>query len=190
MDGGTFVKYADMLYFIIRGVTNRTRLDSRDSMSERTCDSSNVMIIRLIDSHFRRIRKVVSYRFRRRWRAASLIAGGLESLAPLMCVTPIRVVMFHAIEGRVSIVRVADPRLSRVGYLQVLVLGVELVDLMRVSGESLDISVEVCGTRKLEQTTANIHIRVRILGLKVVDNIIHQSDESHKTGAFFTFIRL
>ena len=85
-----------------------------------------------------------------------------------MSVTLIRVVVFLAIGALVTLGRFGFSRSSRVGFLVVLLLVVELVDLMRASVESFTIGGEVRGTRKLKQTTANINISKRILRLKVV----------------------
>ena len=67
-----------------------------------------------------------------------------------MSVTLIRVVVFLAIGALVTLGRFGFPRSSRVGFLRVLLLVVELVDLMRASVKSFAISGEVSGTRKLK----------------------------------------
>ena len=82
------------------------------------------------------------------------------------------------------------PRSSRVGFLSVLLLIAELVDLMRASVESLAIGGEVRGTRKLRKTTANLNISKRVLRLKVVNDIVHGRRKRHEKMACFSFIAL
>ena len=57
--------------------------------------------------------------------------------------------MFLAIGGLVTLGKIGFPRSSSIGFLVVLTLVVELVELMRVRVKSVAIRVEVRGTRKL-----------------------------------------
>ena len=66
-----------------------------------------------------------------------------------MSVTLISVVVILAIGGLVTLVRLGFTRTSRVRFLVVLLLIVELVDLMRASVQSFAIREEVRETRKL-----------------------------------------
>ena len=116
--------------------------------------------------------------------------GGLESIAELVSVTLIRVVVFLAIVVLVTLGRFGFPRSCRVGFLVVLFLVVELVDLMRASVKSFAIGGEVRGTRKLKKTTANIKISKRVLRLKVVNDIVHRRGKRHEKMACFSFIGL
>ena len=105
-----------------------------------------------------------------------------------MSVTIIRVVVFLAIVALVTLGRFGFPRSSRVGFLGVLFLVVELDDLMRANVKSFAIGGEVRGTREHKETTANIDISKRILRLKVVNDIVHGRRKRHKEMACFSFI--
>ena len=107
-----------------------------------------------------------------------------------MCVTVIWVILFLAIGALVTLERFGFPRSSSVGFLGVLLLVVELVDLMRASVQSFAIRREVRGTRKLKKTTPNINISKRVLRLKVVNDIVHGRRKRHKEVACFGFIGL
>ena len=152
------VKYPYLVYFIISGLKRRTRRHGRDRMREIRCDAGNAMMILLGHGQVGTIRNDVPRGCRRRCRTGRVIVGRLESMAELMCVTLMGVVMFLAIGGLVTLVRISFPRSSSVGFLVVLPLVVELDDLMRASVKSVAIRGEVRGTRKLNQTTANINI--------------------------------
>ena len=116
------------------------------------------MIILLVDGQVSTIRNDVPGGYRTRCTAGRVIAGRLESIAELVSVTLIRVVVFLAIGALVTIGRFGFPSSCRVGFLGVLLLVGELVDLMRASVKSFTIGGEVRGTRKLKETTANINI--------------------------------
>ena len=100
---------------------------------------------------------------RTRCRTGRVIASRLESIAELVSVTIIRVVVFLAIGALVTLCSFGFPRSSRVGFLGVLLLIIELVDVIRASVKSFAIGGEVRGGRKLQETTANINISNRIL---------------------------
>ena len=72
------------------------------------------MIILLVDSQVSTIRNDVPRGCRSRCRTGRVIAGGLESIAELVCVTLIRVGMFRAIGALVTLVRFGFPRSRRV----------------------------------------------------------------------------
>ena len=105
-----------------------------------------------------------------------------------MSVTLIGVVVFLAIGALVTLGTFGSPRSSRVGFLGVILLVVELVDHMRPSVKSFAISEAVRGTRKLKQTTANINISKRVLRLKVVNDGVHESRKKHEKVACFSFV--
>ena len=107
-----------------------------------------------------------------------------------MSVTLIRVVVFLAIGALVTLGRFGFPRSSRVGFLGILLLIGELVDLMRASVKSFAIRGEVRGTRKLKETTADINISKTVLRLKVVNDIVHGRRKRHEKVACFSFIWL
>ena len=107
-----------------------------------------------------------------------------------MSVTLIWVVVFLVIGALVTLGRFGFPRSSRVRFLVVLFLVVELVDLMRMSVKSFAIRGEVRGTRKLKETTANINISKRVLQLKVVNDIVHGRGKLDEKVACFGFIAL
>ena len=67
-----------------------------------------------------------------------------------MYVTRIYIVVFLAIGALVTLVRFGFLRSSRVGFLEVLLLIVEIGDLMRASVESFAVRGEGQGTRKLK----------------------------------------
>ena len=98
--------------------------------------------------------------------------------------------MLLAIVALVTLVRFGFPRSSGVGFIVVLRLVVELVDLMRESVKSLPIRVEVRWTSKLEKTPANINISQMIHKLMVVNDIVHRRRKRHTKVAFVGFIRL
>ena len=148
------------------------------------------MIILLVDGQVSTIRNDVPGGYRTRCTAGRVIAGRLESLAELVCVTLIRVLVFLAIGALVTLGRFGFPRSSRVGFLGVLLVVGELVDLIRASVESFAISAGVRGTRKLKATTSNINMSNRVLRLKVVNDIVHRSMKRPETMAFFSFIGL
>ena len=104
--------------------------------------------------------------------------------------TLIRVVVFLAIGALLTLGRFGFPRSSRVRLVAVLLPVVGFVDLMRASVESFAIRGEVSGTRKLRKTTANINISERVLGLEVVNNVIHRRGKRHEKEACFSFIGL
>ena len=116
--------------------------------------------------------------------------GGLESIAELVCVTLTWVVVFLAIGALVTLERFGFPKSSRVGFLGVLLLVVELVDFMRVSGKSFAIRGEVRRTRKLKKRTAKINISKRVLRLNVVNDIVHVRRKRHEKVACVGFIGL
>ena len=159
-------------------------------MSEGRCKQGYAVIILLVDGQVSTIRNDVPLRCRRRCRTGRVIAGRLKSTAELMCVTRIRVVVLLAIGTLVILVRFGFPESSRVGFVEVLLLDVELVDLMRASVKSFAIRAEVRGTRQLKQTTANINISKRLLRLKVVNYIVHGRGKRHEKKACFSFICL
>ena len=100
----------------------------------------------------------------RRWcRTGRVIEGNLESIAELMFVTHIRVIVFLAIGGLVTLDRFAFARSSRIGFVVVVLLVVKLVYLLSVTVESFAIAREVRGTRKHKETTANINLSKRVL---------------------------
>ena len=107
-----------------------------------------------------------------------------------MSVTLIWVVVFVAIGALVALGRFGFPRSSRVGFLRVLLLIVELVDLMRARVKSFAIGGEVRGTTKLKETTANINISERILRLKVVNDVVHRRRKRHEKVAWISYIGL
>ena len=98
--------------------------------------------------------------------------------------------MFLAIGALVTLGRFGFPRSSRVGFLGVLLLVLELLDLMRASVKRFVISGEVRRTRELKKTTANINISKRVLRLKVVNNIVHERRKRYQKVACFSFICL
>ena len=108
------------------------------------------MIILLVDGQVSTIRNDVPCGCRNRCRTCRVIVGGLELIADLVSVTLIRVVVFVAIGALVTLWRFGFPRSSMVGFLRVLLLVGELVDLMGASVKSFAIGGEVIGTRKLK----------------------------------------
>ena len=148
------------------------------------------MIILLLDGQVSTIRNNLPCGYRRSCRAGRLIAGGLESIAALVCVTLIRVVVFLAIGVQVTLEWFGFPRSSRVGFLGVLLLVGELVDHMRASVKSFSIKGGVRGTRKLKETTSYINISKRVLRLKVVNDIVHGRRKRDEKMACFSFIGL
>ena len=87
------------------------------------------MIILLVNGKVSTIRHDVPRGCRRRCRIGRVIAGRLESIAELMCMTLIRVVMFLGPGALVCLSRFGFHRSSRVEFLAVCLLVVELVDL-------------------------------------------------------------
>ena len=75
------------------------------------------MLILLVNGYVSTIRNTVPRRCRRWCRSGRVIAGGLESIAELMCVTLLSVVVFLAIGALVTLVRFGFPRSSRVVFL-------------------------------------------------------------------------
>ena len=100
------------------------------------------------------------------------------------------VVVFLALRALVTLVRFGFVRSSRVGFVVVLLLIGELVDLMRASVKSFAIRGEVSGNRKLKMKTANINISKRVLRLKVINDIVHGRSKRHEKMACFAFMAL
>ena len=105
-----------------------------------------------------------------------------------MGVTLIRLVVLLAIGALVTLGRFGFPRSSRVRFLGILVIVVELVDLVRESVKSFASEGEVRETRKLKEMTAHIDKSKRILRLEVVNDIVHGRRKRHKKMACFSFI--
>ena len=148
------------------------------------------MTIMVINGQVSTMRHNVTCEWRSSCRTSAVLAGRLESIAELVCVTLIRGVVCLAIGGLVILVRFGFPRLSRVGFLVVVFLVVELVDLMRASVKSFALTRELKVTKKLKETTAHIHISTRILRLKVVNDIVHGRRKRHEKVVYFCFIVL
>ena len=173
MERGSCVEYPLLVFFIIRGFQHRTRRDTRNRLRERRCDGGTAMITVGIASQLTTIRNDVPSGCSCRCRTSVGLTGGRESIAELMCVTLIWVLGFLAIAELVTLDRFGFHRWSRVGFLRVLILVVELVDLMRASVKGFAIRAEVRETRPIMKTTANINISERILRLKAVTHIVH-----------------
>ena len=148
------------------------------------------MIILLVDGQVCTIRNDVPCGCRRRCRTGRVIAGGLESIAELVSMTHIWVVVFLAIAALFTILRVGIPRSSRVGFLRVLLLIMELVDLLKASVRSFAIRGQAIGTRKFRETTANITISKRVRRLKVVNSSVHGRRKRHENMSSFGVIGL
>ena len=130
MERGSCVKYPFLVYFIISGFQQRTRRDTRNRMGDRRCDGGKAMITLVIASQLTTMRNDISSGYSSRCRTSAGLTGALESIAELMCVTLIWVLIFLAIGELVTLDRFGFHRSSRVGFLRVLILVVELVDLM------------------------------------------------------------
>ena len=104
------------------------------------------MIILLVNRQVGTIGDDVPQGCRRRCRSGRVIAGRLESIAELMCMTLLRVVVCLAIAALVTLVRFGFPRSISVWFHGVLRLVSKLVDLTRARVKSYAIRGDVCGT--------------------------------------------
>ena len=98
--------------------------------------------------------------------------------------------VFLPIGALVTLVRFGFPRSSLIGFVEVLFLVVELVDLVRVTVESWAIQAEVRVTSEIEYTTANINISYRVLRSTVVNDIEYGRSMRHEKVARIGFIGL
>lgn len=185
---GSSLKYTYLIYFIIRGLERRTSMHSSNSIRESRCNQGNAMIILFMNGQGATIRNYVPCGCRSRGRTSRAMVGGHELYAELMCVTLIPPVMFLGMGELVTLVTFGCHRSSRVLFLEVLLLIVELVDLRSGRVKSFPIRGQVCGTRRLYQMMANINISTRILRFKGVKHFVNRRWERHQKMACFGLI--
>ena len=99
-------------------------------------------------------------------------------------------IVFLGIGALFTLGRFGFPRSTRVGFLQVHRLVVQLDDLMRPRVKTFAIRAEVGGNRHLKCTTAIINISMRVLRLQVVNDIIYGRRKRHERMACFVVIGL
>ena len=75
------------------------------------------MIILLLNGEVSTIRNDVTVGCRRRCTTGRVIAGRLQSIAELICVTRLWVVVFHTRGELIAVRRFGFPRSSRVGFV-------------------------------------------------------------------------
>ena len=190
VERGSFDKYLYLICLMIRSCKRRTRRNKGYRMRERSSNQGYGIILVLLDGQVGMIRNNVLWEYRRRCSIRGSFAGGLESIAELICMTLISVIMFRAIGALVTLLRFGFLRSRRVGLLGVLLLVVGFVDLMGVSGKSVAIRGEVSRTRMLKKTTANINISKRVLRVEVGNYIIHRRGKRCEQMPCFSFIGL